>query len=49
MNNDKPIANALTIDMEPKVIDNLLESSKNMPFAFSEYNSITKQEGSGNN
>lgn len=45
----KPIANAISIDMEPKVIENLLQKNKSKNYIFSPYNSYTKQEGSGNN
>lgn len=46
---DRPVANAITVDMEPKVIDQLLESNKKSKYAYSNFNTYNKQEGSGNN
>ena len=46
---DRPVANAITVDMEPKVIDQLLDSNKKAKYAYSNFNTYTKQEGSGNN
>ena len=46
---DKPIANVFSIDMEPKVIQDLLDSNDKSPYVFSGYNCLNRQEGSGNN
>jgi tubulin delta len=45
----RPIANALLIDMEQKVVEGAFAATKNSLFAFSTKLSFTKQEGSGNN
>lgn len=42
-------ANALLIDMEPKVVENSLSSQKKTGFKYKETFVFTKQEGSGNN
>lgn len=46
---ERPVANAITIDMEPKVIERLMESNKKSKYYYSNFNMYHKQEGSGNN
>ena len=39
---DKPIANVFSIDMEPKVISDLLDTNDKSPYIFSGYNCLNR-------